>query len=301
MKLKVRLNLILVMLFILAIVICSSSLSYVLELNAEQEIANKASFAIETVNAVRGYTTDSIQPELSDRLILEEQFIPETVPAYSAREVFERLKEDTRYRNLSYKEATLNPTNPKDKANKFESILVERFQQNNSLKQLSGFRVEKNNNLFYIARPLRVNSISCLQCHGLPQSAPSSLINTYGDRNGFGWSLNEIVATQIIYIPVSSIARDTGKLRWSLLAIVILCLGATIIIINFFLQSYVIKPIQKMASLSNRISLGATELEFSHLNNDDELGILAKALNRMKHSFQIAKKMIEENEKQLKS
>jgi HAMP domain-containing protein len=296
MKLGFRLNLILALLFILAIVSCGSLLSYVLERKVEQEIANKASLAIETMNAVRSYTSDRIQPELSDRLILEEQFLPETVPAYSAREVFERLRENSEYRNFSYKEATINPTNPIDKADKFESILMEKFRTDDNLQQLSGFRVEQDN-LFYIARPLKVNNVSCLQCHSLPESAPSSLINTYGDRNGFGWRLNEIVATQIIYIPASSIARSLNKLSWTTIGIVIFCLGSTMIIISFFLQNYIIKPIEKMASLSNKISLGATELEFTHINEHDELGILAKALNRMKLSFHMAEKMLEENEK----
>lgn len=300
MKLGFRLNLILALLFILAIVSCGSLLSYTLEQKVEREIANKASLAIETMSAVRSYTSDRIQPELSDRLILEEQFLPETVPAYAAREVFERLKKDSKYRDFSYKEATINPTNPQDKADRFESILVEKFRTDDNLKQLSGFRVGENSNLFYIARPMSVNSVSCLQCHSLPESAPPSLINTYGDRNGFGWRLNEIVATQIIYVPASTITTALEQLRFSTIAIVVLCLGATMIIINFFLRNHIIKPLEGMASLSNKISLGATELEFTHFSNN-ELGILAKALNRMKCSFQMAEKMIEENEKQLRS
>jgi hypothetical protein len=39
--------------------------------------------------------------------------------------VFERLRQTETYANFSYKDATLNPTNPKDKADDFETALIE--------------------------------------------------------------------------------------------------------------------------------------------------------------------------------
>lgn len=295
-KLSLRLNLILVMLFTLTIVSCSTLLSFVLEQKVEREVESKASLAIETMSAVRSYTSDYIQPELSDRLILEQQFLPETVPAYAAKKVFTNLRENTKYRNFSYKEAALNPTNLKDKADEFEATIVEKFRQNDNLKQLTGFQSKSNNNFFYIARPLKVNHVSCLQCHSLPKNAPPSLIATYGDRNGFNWRLNEVVASQIVYVPAKTIWTTTNRLLLSIVGIIILCFFCAIVTINIFIQNSIIKPLTNMSKISNEISLGSTEQEFSHFAKD-EIGTLAKALNRMRISLVIAMERLDEENK----
>jgi Protein of unknown function (DUF3365) len=108
-----------------------------------------------------------------------------------------------KYRDYFYKEATLNPTNLRDKADSFEAELVERFRSDSQLKEMSGYRTMYGGELFYIARPLAVSQTSCLRCHSTPAAAPKSLIETYGNTHGFGWKLNEIVGIQIVFVPVN--------------------------------------------------------------------------------------------------
>lgn len=294
-KLGTKLNLILVLIFLSTIVSCGSLLSHILENKVEQEVANKAFLAIETMNSVRNYTSNQIKPELSDRLATEVAFLPETVPAYSAREVFENLRKNAYYQNFSYKEATLNPTNLRDKADEFETAIVEKFRQNNSLKQLTGFRSMRKRDFYYVARPLAVDKVSCLQCHSTPQNAPQSLINTYGNRHGFNWQLNEIVAAQMVSVPATQVFAAADKLKWSIISIITLFFLIAIIAINAFMRLSIVKPIQRMSNLSTQISTGKLNVEFSH-DSRDEIGILAKALNRMKVSLQMAMQMIEEEQ-----
>jgi hypothetical protein len=45
---------------------------------------------------------------------MDKQFLPQTVPAYAATETLAQLRK--KYPNYDYKEATLNPTNPRDRS-----------------------------------------------------------------------------------------------------------------------------------------------------------------------------------------
>ena len=292
-KLGTKLNLILVVIFLSTIISCGSLLSHILENKVEREVAEKAFLAIETMNSIRDYTSNQIQPELSARLATEVAFLPETVPAYSAREVFENLRKNSEYQDFSYKEATLNPTNLRDKADEFETNIVEKFRQNNNLKQLTGFRTINNHDFYYVARPLAIDKVSCLQCHSLPENAPRSLINTYGDRHGFNWQLNEIVAAQMVSVPATQVVAAANKLQWSIVGVIGLFFLIAIAAINAFMRLAIVRPIQKMSNLSTQVSTGNLDAQFTH-DSRDEIGILAKALNRMKISLQMAMQMIEE-------
>ena len=91
-KLGAKLNVILLSVFLIIIAITGLFLSQLLQRNAEQAIASKADLLMETMQSVRTYTSQEVNPELVDRLETENDFIEETVPGYSARQVFENLR-----------------------------------------------------------------------------------------------------------------------------------------------------------------------------------------------------------------
>ena len=297
-KLGAKLNLILISIMVSAIAVCGVLLSQILERKIEQEVADKAFLIIETMNSVRNYTSSQVKPELAERLVSEEYFIPETVPAYSAREVFEDLRTQPEYENFFYKEATLNPTNLRDKADPFETKITRQFRQDKLLKQKTGFRSDGGNKFYYIARPLEIKKASCLECHDTPEKAPANLVSTYGNEHGFGWKLNEIVASQIVSVPAIKVYQAANQLKLLVLSIVATIFLVAIALINLFLKISIIQPIKKMAVLSNEISTGDLDREFSHDSND-EIGIFARSLNRMVQSLKMALEMIEEEDQDL--
>ena len=294
-KLGTKLNLILVGILISAIAASGIFLSSILEAQVENEVADKAFLIIETMNSVRNYTSSQVKPELASRLATEAYFLPETVPAYSAREVFEGLRQQPEYQNFLYKEATLNPTNPRDQADPFETEIIQQFRQNQQLQEKTGFRTIGENQFYYIARPLAIKKASCLDCHGTPEKAPVNLISTYGSEHGFGWQLNEIVASQIVSVPARNVYQAAKKLKLMVLSIVGTIFLVAIALINLFLKKSIIQPVKNMAILSNQISTGDLDLRFNH-NSKDEIGILAKSLNRMIQSLKMAIQMIDEDE-----
>lgn len=290
-KLRLKLNLLLAAILLFLTVSMGLILSSVLQNYAEQVIVDQASILMATMNSIRNYTSTQINPELSARLETEQIFLPQTVPAYSAREVFEHLRSEEQYNQFFYKEATLNPTNVRDRADQFETEIVQSFK-NSSLKQKQGFRSIPGGEIFYIARPLKIEKESCLRCHSLPSAAPASLIASYGSDNGFGWKLNEIVGAQVISVPSSQVLEAAQKLRYLVLGKVVIFLLLASVLLNLFLKFTVTDPLKKMSHASKELSTGNMEIEFEQKNND-EIGILAASLNRLKVSLKMAMDMLE--------
>ena len=114
MKLLVKFNLVLFILFAIGIAGDRAVSRDLLQRNARAEIYQNAKLLIESALAVRDYTSRNIAPLLETQIKYE--FRPEMVSAFSAIEVLRNLREaNPEYKNFLYREATLNPTNPVNK------------------------------------------------------------------------------------------------------------------------------------------------------------------------------------------
>ncbi len=129
----------------------------------------------------------------------EAEFHPQTVPAYAATEIFNYFR--AQYPDYAYKEATLNPTNPRDRTADWEADVVNEFRQKPDLKELVSKRTTATGVAIYIGKPITIKNSSCLTCHSTPDKAPPEMIKTYGSANGFGWKLDETIGAQIVSVP----------------------------------------------------------------------------------------------------
>lgn len=288
-KLKQKFTILLLLILVIGVTFSGIALSTILNQNARDEITAKALSLVDTISSVREYTNTQITPELTDDLTTK--FLPQTVAAYSAREVFEILRKRSEYRDFFYKEATLNPTNLRDKADSFETQIVEGFRKNKSSKQVSGFRSLPGGDIFYIARPLAVTAQSCLVCHSAPDAAPKTMIERYGTAGGFNWHLNEIVAAQIVSLPASRVIEKANQSLFIMLGLVTTLFVGVIFLVNFFLNREVVVPLKRITRVAEEVSTGHMDVDFEQLTND-EIGNLAKAFKRMKLSLDMAMKRI---------
>lgn len=287
-KLSTKFALILSVVFTGGLLVSGMILWQTLQRRAQAEVTEKGLLLVTTMNAIRSYTSGHIQPLLADKIATEPQFILETVPAFSARTVFDGVRLNPDYANYYYKEATLNPTNPADLADDFERAIVEQMRQDNQLKELSGFRTVNGERLFYIARPLPVGSESCLGCHSDPAVAPASLIATYGSENGFGWQFGEVVAAQMVYVPAGELFNSALRSFLTIIVIFLIVFATAILVLNILLKRLVIQPVHTMGSLALEISADkiipqALDAEpFTGLTRrTDELGQLASVFRNM--------------------
>jgi HAMP domain-containing protein len=288
-NLKQQFTVLLLIILVSGLSLSGFALSAVLKQNAMHDISSTALVLMETMSSVREYTNTQVKPLLENQL--ETEFLPQTVAGYSAREVFDSLRKNPNYKDFFYKEATLNPTNLRDKADNFEATTINNFKNKPDLKELSGFRSMPSGDIFYIARPLSVTEQSCLKCHSSPDIAPKSMIERYGTANGFGWHLNEIIASQIISVPATKVISKANQSSFLILLIVSTVFIAVIFLVNLFLNQKVVRPLKRMTRIAEEVSTGHMDVEFEQLSND-EIGQLAKAFRRMQLSLEMAMKRI---------
>ena len=197
MGLRFKFNLVLIIATAVGLGI-SGMVSYqILQDNARKEVLEMARLMMESAVAVRSYTVKEIRPLL--KVQQRRNFISQTVPAYAAGRYIRELQKT--HEEYSYKEATLNPTNPADRATQWEADLVEWFRNHEEGEELIGERDTPTGRQLYLSRPITIKNPDCLLCHSTPAEAPATLIETYGSSNGFGWKLNETVGAQIVSVP----------------------------------------------------------------------------------------------------
>ncbi|MEM7116930.1 MAG: DUF3365 domain-containing protein [Chloroflexota bacterium] len=274
--------------FVVGILISSFALWQILQRRAQAEVTTQGLMLIETMNSVRNYTSEHIRPLLADQIATQPTFIAETVPAFSAREVFETFRTETNQANFLYKEAALNPTNLRDSADPFEADLLQQMRQADNPEELFGYRNRDGTEVFYIARPLTIGSESCLECHGDPAAAPQSLLDTYGSENGFGWQVNETVAVQMIYVPAQDLFDQTIRAFSLVTGTFIVTLIVVALLITMLLRRYILQPVGVLGSLAQKVradQLAPDDLRAPSLvgvtQSADELGQLATVFQRM--------------------
>src|SRR5271154_4379787 len=182
MSLIVRCNAVLFAAFALAALPAGYVCWTVLENNARRDVLAEADLMLDSATAVRAYTANEILPLLAERI--DSEFPPQSVPSYAATQNFLHLRE--RHPDYTYKEATLNPTNPRDRPADWEADIIQRFRNDPSTQEVIGERETPMGKSLYLARPIR-NEAECLACHSTPAAAPRTLIAKYGSNNGFGW------------------------------------------------------------------------------------------------------------------
>lgn len=291
MKIGTRVTLNLIIVFAVGILISGIALSNVLNTKAQGEVNSKALALMEMNNSIRNYTNERVQPLLLPKAENQDTFIPESIPAFSVREIFEYFRNDPEYANFLYKDATLDPTNLRDKADIFETKIVNEFRNNPNKNTDSGYRTISGTKLYYTAKPFSVTNESCLRCHSTPEKAPKSQLATYGTENGFGWKLNEVLGAQIVYVPAENILNNARDSFILITGIVVMVFAAVVVMINLLLKTTVLQRIKKIASVAEQVSVGDMNADFGK-QNKDEIGDLAEAFNRMKYSLEIAINMI---------
>jgi len=289
MRLLLKFNLIFLLIFVAGLAAISQVSWTLLERNAREEIAQSARLLMDAAIATRSYTSGKVAPLLQTQM--KYTFLPESVPAFSATEVFNGLRQ--KHTEYSYKEAVLNPTNPRNRAVDWETDIVNQFRNSKDTTEIVGDRDTPTGRSFYVARPLRVGAPSCLQCHSTIEAAPATLIERYGQANGFGWQLNEVVGAQIVSVP-TQVPLDRANRAFRVFMTSTGAVFAVIaIVLNLMLWALVIRPVTKLSKFADRVSLGELEIPEFKRTSRDEIGVLARSIGRMRTSMVQAMKMLD--------
>ena len=290
MRITTKFNLVLLLVFALGLGAAGYVSYTVLHKHAREEVLDHAGMMMEAALAIRGYTVKEIRPLLA--LQMKRDFLPQTVPSYAATQNFATVRET--YPEYTYKEAALNPTNPRDSATDWETDIIHAFRNNAELAEISGERITPTGKSLYYARPIRIKNKNCLTCHSTVEAAPESMIKLYGEQHGFGWQLDEVVGSQIVSVPLSLPLEKARQEFLIFMASLVAIFLLIFIVINIMLSRLIIRRVREMAHISDEISTGHPDVPAFNDTGRDEISDLNKSFTRMRRSLEKAMKMLED-------
>jgi protein-histidine pros-kinase len=220
----------------------------------------------QTLMAVRDKETAAVNALPKDDP--NEMFYAQSVPAYAATEGFNYLRQ--KFPEYTYKEATLNPTNLRDRVTEWEADIVNTFRNDSSREE------------------------SCLECHSTPSAAPPAMLKAYGTANGFGWKLNETVGAQIVQVPKALPLKIADHAFNVLIVSLVGVFLFTLIVLNLALYFTLIQPLGIISAKADQVSAGKLDVEEFPVKGKDEISILANSFNRMQRSLIKAMEMLNE-------
>jgi methyl-accepting chemotaxis protein len=290
-KLLAKFNILLILLFGTGLWLVSQLSHRFLEQNAREQTLQQAKLMISGARSTRDYTEQELDPLLVTSPENAKRFLPQTIPFYAATVTFNHLRKD--YPEYTYKEAALNPTNPRDRADQWEADIIDYFRNHPEMKQLVGERQTAIGTSISLSQPITTDA-SCLTCHGSPADAPPTEVKTYGSVNGFGWKLNEIIGAQVVSVPTAVAEKLASHLYRTLLIYISVTFLATLAVIDLALYYVVIVPVRRLAATADLISNGDLNQPELSYKGKDEIAEVTVSFNRMYVSLKKAIQMLDQ-------
>ncbi len=289
MGLRLKFNLVMLLVFVAGLG-ATGYISYeLLHRNAREEVLRNAGVMMEASLSMRSYTVGQVRPNLPYDA---EKFLPQSVPAYAATEIMTLLRK--KYPDYAYKEAALNPTNPRNRAVEWETDIVNSFRNEAARTEVSGVRETPTGRSLYLARPFQIKDQACLACHTTAEMAPPAMVKIYGTNNGFGWKMNEVVGAQIVSVPMDLPIRNANRAFVTFMSSLTAVFAVLFVVLNVMLSLQIVEPITRLSAAADLMSKGKLDAEEFGARGRDEVAQLGQAFNRMRRSLQKAISLIDQ-------
>ncbi len=289
MGLRAKFNLMLLAAFVIGLGLAAAVSWRIVQRNARREVLAEAGIMMAQANAVIGYTAQEIEPLLVDQQKL--RFLPQSVPFFAAEANLRALSKT--FPDYTFKEAALDPTNPADRATGWEAAIIATLRRHPTMTELVTTRDTTQGRILSLSQPVRIDSKDCLTCHSTPAAAPPAMVDLYGGKNGFGWTLGSVQGAQVVSVPMR-IALDRANHLFAIyLGGIAAVFAVTLLLLNLLLHYVIIRPVRQMAAVASEVSLGNADAPEFEARGSDEIGSLGQSFNRMRRSLVNAMKLLE--------
>jgi protein-histidine pros-kinase len=288
MKIRTKFNLAILGVFVVGLSVTALPLRHLQEEQAQSEVLQDARIMIAAADAIRDYTDREIFPLTG--IDKNGKFVAQAIPFYAAVTNFQAVHKQ--YPDYSYSEATLNPTNPIDRATDWEKDIIDGFRNQSSLTEFVGVRETPTGPILSLARPIKVTDADCLTCHSTPSRAPPAMLAVYGSANGFGWQMNETVGAHVVSVPLAVPLEKAHESFITFMLILAAVFAVMTVVLNLLLHYVVTRPVVRIAGIAEEVSLGKEGVEEFETKGNDEIASLSQSFSRMRRSLESAMKML---------
>jgi protein-histidine pros-kinase len=286
MTLTRKINLLLVPSLLLFLAVAYVVVRNIADRTAFEESELTARLMMSAAQATFDYTVEQVKPSLEAKY----DFLTQSVSSYAATETIGRMQ--AQFPDYRYHVAAINPTNKRDQADPWETQAIQTLARDGDTHEIVVVRDLEKGRFAFIATPIRITNDACLTCHSVPDAAPRTFLDTYGRDNGFGWKLNEVVAVQVVSVPMSVAQRRADALLRQVMLTLAVAFVAIFVIVNAALHVIVGRRIRRLSLAADRVSRGDVDSETIPTSGADEVSSLEKAFERMRVSLSLAMKTL---------
>jgi len=246
------------------------------------EAMDKSEVILQEVEAIRSYVKKELRPKMVE-LHGKDAFIIEAMSTtYISTTIMKTFSQSMP--SYVYRRASLNPLNPQNSADSFEEDMLDWFEEDPSRTFWQGV-VKKNGEAFFISMVPDYFADPCMRCHGKVEDAPQSLIDRYGNTNGFRFQAGDLAGINSVAIPVSSSFRAAWQGSLVLFLITVPASLLLLWLLNLLFQRLVIERLGAMLSLMKE-----KKKEADTEQPGDELDALRASLGSLQQYVHTARK-----------
>lgn len=252
--------------------------------NALADAKSKGDMLFNYIGASEKFFSKYQYPLIKEEMMTDkDKFIPELMSRFVVTRMEYDIFAETQ-KGYKFKQATIDPLWPDNKADADELKIIQYFASNPSSKEQEGIVTKGGEQFFYAAKPVKIDKEFCLNCHGDPANAPKDQLDIYGADHGYNWQLDDTVGASMIYVAISPALDLAKKSALKIFILGIGCLLVTIVCIWVFFDKAVVGPIVRLSETAKDISIGKNLCDSVHSDAKDEIGILANSIDRMRIS-----------------
>ncbi len=246
------------------------------------EAMDKSEVLLQEVEAIRSYVKEELRPKMVE-LHGKDTFIIEAMSTtYISTTIMDTFSRSMP--NYIYRRASFNPLNPDNHADPFEEEMLDWFEEDTSRTFWQGV-VRKNGESFFVSMVPDYFTSPCLRCHGKVEDAPQSLIDRYGNNNGFRFKAGDLAGINSVAIPVSASIRAAWQGSLVLFLITVPASLLLLWLLNVLFQRLVIERLGSMLSLMQEKKKGTDAAQ-----PGDELDALHASLGSLQQYVHSARK-----------
>ncbi len=253
------------------------------EQTAIEEAKSKGQIIFNSIIATRKFFKNHQKP-LVHELVAKDRFYPDLMSGFSVtRGIWDNFNRTLT--GYNFKQATLDPLYPPNKADPQEVQIIKRFGRNPAMKKAEGLMTKENEQFFYIAYPIKLEAKGCLRCHGDPKNAPQDQIDIYGIKHGYNWKLGDMVSMFVIYVSIDKALKDARKTAIILFGVIGGAMLMAILALGAIMDRSIIQKIESLSERAQELSMGKGINKSLPFHEKDELGSLAHGLDRLRNSL----------------
>ncbi len=255
------------------------------------EVSDKANLILAQADAVQDYVRRELRPTMFQALPPDRFIIKAMSSSYISRHVMERL--NFKNRNYYYRRVAVRARNVQSTPDKLEIRLINIFRDQPTLHRWEGNDIIRGEKYHLTARPV-VFDKSCLRCHGKPEDAPHELIESYGDRRGFGYPVDQVGGVVVAGFPVKNTIQKLTSITFGYLFLYLIAMVLFFAMVSVYFNKLVVHNLHRLTSIFRRHFSGPEERSIlERLGSNDEIDGLVGGMEELAVHLNDAKKQLE--------